>query len=273
MSPLAFRLVTLGTVVAFLLATHAAMPGAEERSYHQYLIVIAVGYGHLLGAAHGALRGSVRSPLAAVFIGTTVAVAFVLYLEGVAAWPGLAFALLALSVWHFAENDLALGRALASGAALGPLPRGARAHAAPLAVTGIVIAAALAAAPDAGLLGDVFSAATLFHLVGWLTFLVARGTSRARLLALHAPPLALCAWLFASPAEATETLREWTFSPALYLFWASLHVLHTALARRAVAARAPPPSASPRLRAPRYVAGPEGDSCRRPGSATSMPAG
>jgi len=235
MSQLTFRLVTLGTVVAFLLATHALLPEAQERSSHQYLLVIALGYGHLLGAAGGALDAAVRAPLAAAFGAASAASAFVLYLEGVAAWPGVPFVLLALSVWHFAENDRALARALASGGALGALPRGARAHAAPAAVTVAVIAAALAASPDAGLLGDVFSAATLFHLVGWLAFLLARGASRVRLLALHAPPLALCAWLEAAPA-APAVLREWAFSPALYLFWASLHVLHTGLARRAAAA-------------------------------------
>jgi hypothetical protein len=231
MSPLAFRLVTLGVVFVFLVATHAALPEAEQRSHAQYLLVIALGYGHLLGAAGGVLRAAVRAPLAAAFGAASVASAFVLYLEGVAAWPGVPFALLALSVWHFAENDRALARALASGRALGALPRGARAQAAPLAVTATVIAGALAAAPDAGRLGDVFSAATLFHLVGWLAFLLARGARVSRLLALHAPPLALCAWLAAAPA-APALLREWAFSPPLYLFWASLHVLHTALARR-----------------------------------------
>jgi hypothetical protein len=231
MSPLAFRLITLGVVAAFLALTHAALPDAQERSWHQYVCVIALGYGHLLGAALGSLRGG-ASPLALGFAGATLASAFALYLEGVAAWPGLAFALLALSVWHFTENDAALARALATGAALGPLPRGARAHALPVATAAALVGAALAASPDAGLLGDLFSAATLFHLVGWLVFLLARGASRARLLALHAPPLALCAWLFAAPAEAPAALREWAFSPAIYLFWASLHVAHTALARR-----------------------------------------
>jgi hypothetical protein len=67
-------------------------------------------------------------------------------------------------------------------------------------------------------------------------FLVARGASRARLLALHGPPLALCGWLSIAPVEALAPLREWAFSPAIYLFWASLHVVHTALARRSAVA-------------------------------------
>jgi hypothetical protein len=238
MSPLLFRLITLGFVAAFVALTHAAIPGAEERTQRQYLFVIALGYGHLIGAALGTRRPGARSRLALGFAGVTLATAFALYLEGVAAWPGLAFALLALSVWHFTENDVALARALATGTAPGPLPRRAREHAVPIAAAAALVGAALALSPDAGLLGDLFSAATLFHLVGWLVFLVARGASRARLLALHAPPLALCAWLSASPAEALAPLREWAFSPPIYLFWASLHVAHTALARRGAPARA-----------------------------------
>jgi hypothetical protein len=58
-----------------------------------------------------------------------------------------------------------------------------------------------------------------------------RGEGRARLVALHAPPLALCALLAAAPDEALAPLGEWAFSPALYLFWASLHVVHTAHGR------------------------------------------
>lgn len=238
MSPIAFRLITLGVVVAFLALTHAAIPGAEERAWCQYRFVIALGYGHLIGAALGSRRPGRASPLALGFAGATLASGFALYLEGVAAWPGLAFALLALSVWHFTENDVALARALAAGTAPGPLPRRAREQAGPIAAAAAVVGSALAVSPDAGLLGDLFSAATLFHLVGWLVFLVARGASRTGLLALHAPPLVLCAWLSSSPAGPLAALREWAFSPAIYLFWASLHVAHTAFARRGAPARA-----------------------------------
>jgi len=73
--------------------------------------------------------------------------------------------------------------------------------------------------------------ATLFHLVGWLVFLIARGASLAHLFVLHAPPAALCLALLAWPGEVAAPLREWVFSPAIYLFWATLHVAQTALAR------------------------------------------
>lgn len=231
MSPLAFRAVTLSLVAAFLVASHLAVREPAARAEAQYRFVIALGYGHLIGAALGAGRPRVRAPLDLAFAAVTLATAFGLYLEGMAAWPGLAFALLALSVWHFTENDAALAGALATGGPLRPLPRGARAHARPLAAAAVLVAAALAVSPDPGLLGDLFAAATLFHLLGWLVFLLARGASRTRLLALHLPPLALCAWLFSSPGGSLALLRELASSPAIYLFWASLHVAHTARAR------------------------------------------
>ena len=238
MSPLRFRLVTLSVVAAFLVASHLAFREAEARSVAQYLFVITLGYGHLLGAALGA-RGGVRaSPLTRVFLATTIATGFALYMEGVRAWPGLAFALLALSVWHFTENDVAMARALRTGAALGPLPRHGRAPLLPIAVAAAIVSAALVASPDPGLLGDLFSAATLFHLAGWLVFLIARGARPLRLLALHVPAVALCGFLLVSSSDAALWLREWVFSPAIYLYWASLHVADTLIRRKTFASGA-----------------------------------
>jgi hypothetical protein len=231
MSPLRFRLVTLGAVAAFLAASHLALQEAEARSYAQYLFVITLGYGHLLGAALGARRGARAAPLTRALVAATIPTGFALYVEGVAAWPGLAFALLALSVWHFTENDVAMARALRTGAALEPLRRDGRAQALPIAVAAAIVAAALVASPDAGLLGDLFSAATLFHLVGWLVFLIARGARPLRLFVLHAPPFVLCGLLLAWRSEAAQDLREWVFSPAIYLYWASLHVVQTLIRR------------------------------------------
>ena len=238
MSPLRFRAVTLGFVAAFLVASHLAVRQAEARSHAQYLFVITLGYGHLLGAALGARRRARASPLGGSFVVVTIVVGFALYREGVDAWPGLAFPLLALSVWHFTENDVAMARALRTGAALGPLPWSRRAHAAPLVVALGIVAAALAAAPEPGLLGDLFAAATLFHLVGWLLFLIARGTSAWRLFALHVPAFALSGGLLAASPDAVPWLREWLTSPAVYLYWASLHVVDTLLLR-GVARRRP----------------------------------
>jgi hypothetical protein len=223
MSALRFRLTTGSIVAALLIASHLGFPGAEARSSFQHGYVISLGYGHMIGASWPRGFG-----LGAAFVSVTIGVGFVLYVPALTAWPGLAFVLLALSVWHFTENDVALAQALAAGRPLGSLSRAARAHAIPTLAALAIVAAAIAAAPDPSRLADLFAATTLFHLVGWLVFLIARGTSRRRLLILHAPPLALCAGLFVMPADFAEPLRQWVFSPALYLFWASLHVAHTA---------------------------------------------
>jgi hypothetical protein len=132
-------------------------------------------------------------------------------------------------VWHIAENDAALARALRGGGPLPALPRSVRGHARPRAVSALVLAAAAAALPDAGRFGDVFSAVTLYHLLAWLGFALARGAGARRLAALHAAPALVCAALWLAPESGS--LRAAAFSPALYLFWSALHVLQTARAR------------------------------------------
>jgi hypothetical protein len=161
LSPLRFRIVTMSVVAAFLVASHLVFREAAARSYAQYLFVITLGYGHLLGAALGARRGPRASLLTRAFVTATIGSGFALYVEGVTAWPALGFALLALSVWHFTENDVALARALRTGAALEPLPCHGRAQLVPLSAAAAIVAAALAASPAPGPLGDLFSAATL----------------------------------------------------------------------------------------------------------------
>jgi hypothetical protein len=231
LSPLRFRLVTCGVVAALVAASHLALPEPTARSEAQLLFVLALGYGHLLGAVFGGSRG-VRFPgLVGAFGWASAATGLVLYREALVAWPGVAVLLLALSVWHFTENDVALAAALRTGRALGPLPWSLRAQALPVAAAAAVVAVAAAAWPDSGRLGDLFAVTTLFHLIGWLVFLAVRGTRPGRLLALHAPGFALAGALLAVPGAA-PWLREWLFAPALYLYWASLHVVQTLVRRR-----------------------------------------
>jgi hypothetical protein len=192
--------------------------------------VITFGYGHLLGAALPAFRrAAARGALACAWLAAAAATAFALYAATARAWPPLTLGLAALSVWHIAENDAALVRALRTGGPLPALPRTACAHARPLAATALVLAAAAWALPDPGRFGDVFSAVTLYHLVAWLGFALARGASRARLAALHAASAFACAALALAPEGGA--LRSVAFSPGIYLFWSALHVLQTARAR------------------------------------------
>jgi hypothetical protein len=225
------RLLAALGAAAFLAATHLAWPEPGPRAAAQYALVITLGWGHLLAAAlPSARRLRSRGALACASALLAAATAFALYTTAARAWPPLALGLAALSVWHIAENDAAIARALRSGGPLPPLPRHARGHALPLAASALVLAVAGAALPDAGRFGDVFSAVTLHHLLAWLGLRIARGASLLRLAALHAGPALACAALWLAP-PAAEPLRTFAFSPGVYLFWSALHALQTARAR------------------------------------------
>jgi membrane protease YdiL (CAAX protease family) len=219
-------------VAAFVIATHAAWPEASARAPRQYALVITLGYGHLIGAALPAWRRiAARGPLVASAWLLAAATAFALYGTAVAAWPALVLAPVALSIWHIAENDVAIARALRAGGALPKLARGAGGHAPAVAGAALVLGVAGWALPDPGAFGDVFSAVTLYHLLAWLALRIARGASLARLGLLHAGPALVCAALWLAPDAGAASLRALAFSPGVYLFWSALHVLQTARGR------------------------------------------
>jgi hypothetical protein len=129
-----YRAAAAGVVAACLGALRALFPDASQREEMQYLLVLPVGYGHLLGAlvssrrrlSHFALQD--ERALFAVFVGTSVLTAFAAY-----AWalgvlgPVFLLPLFAVFTWHTLENDLALGRSCAAGR-IGPLPRDPEHH-------------------------------------------------------------------------------------------------------------------------------------------------
>ena len=135
----------------------------------------------------------------------------------------------------------ACATALACGVALA-LRGGARQRLAGLAI------AACAWALPADLSGwvsfaEVFGAWTLYHVVSWLVLYVDRSRSAGgsvpgagpgllgRVLLVHAVPGAACAALLWMPIGWEHPLRVLVFSPAIYLFWASLHVAQTLAVR------------------------------------------
>lgn len=247
MAPHQQRLLTAALVAAFLAASHLTFPAGGARAHAQVLFVTTLGYGHLIGAAVRPRRlnggaGRLARSLALV----TIATGLVLYTAAVSTWPALVYFWLALSVWHIVENDAAMAGALRAGRSLAPLARSARAQAVSLGLAATIGLAAFAVSHDTGLFADLFSAVTLYHLIGWLVFLRARGTSAARLAALHAPAFALAGLLVVGPAGAEPLLRDWVFSPALYLYWSSLHVAHTIWLRGVAAA----PSQTPLVASP-----------------------
>jgi hypothetical protein len=221
------RLVAALAAAAFVALTHAAFPAGAERAPVQYALVITLGYGHLIGAALPAFRrAAAAGALRCAWRLCAAASALAAWAAAVAAWPPLVLGLVALSVWHIAENDAAMARA-----SLRVLPRGAGGRALPLACAALVLALAHRALPDPGRFGDVFSAVTLYHLVAWIVFARARGASPLRLAALHAGPAAVCGALWLAPEPGVAPLRAIAFSPGLYLFWSALHVVQTARAR------------------------------------------
>jgi hypothetical protein len=205
------RATSLGLVAVFLVATHAWLPEADVRSSVQYLFVVTLGYGHLLGAVSVPRSGrtSAASELPRILLASFRVVAT---LTGLAAYawvisrvPGLILPLLAVSAWHTVENDLAIGRGHANGWRVGPMPRTRGYHALALGVTGIVVAVATGteswreltgalgwtgpgakpstassshpgSAPLAGWfdLPDLFVLVTLHHLLSWLLLLAGR---------------------------------------------------------------------------------------------------
>ena len=148
-------------VALYLAAAAAALPDEARRGALHYLVVASLGYGHLLGALR--LRLPAPGPAAwlrAACVGLALANGLLLYEWAVALWPALVLWLLAVSVWHCAENDLALEAAYARGHRLGAFGGSTGAQLAGAGVT--LLAIALAGGTLApGKLGPALSASAL----------------------------------------------------------------------------------------------------------------
>jgi hypothetical protein len=261
------RAASAALVAAYLAGAARAVPDTEARTALHYAVVATIGWGHLLGAARLPARGAL--PLACWSLG--LANAFVLYGLALANVPALLLPLLAVSVWHAVENDVALPAAYAGGHRLGPHPRRGRALGVCGAVTAAVLVLAAGALPPSALgplgsaplaaslhgalrslagaervaFGDVFAAATLHHLVSTAGLLAARVRAEgrsdpraarrfaARVAGCHAAPVVLLAVLPLAGAEGAR-LRAALLAPPLYLFCSVLHVAQTTW-RRGVA--------------------------------------
>jgi len=240
-------------VISFMLVSGGfESSGNADRRYFD-LVVVPVGYAHLIGALwFSRRRARVRRsdlPLIASCMFTLLCV-YSWALQGSHRFWCLA-AILLVSVWHTLENDLMLGRAYANGLTITPLRRRAQHHA--LVLSGSVSFAILAlVTPDGALLSNaqrgfalpilfasidhVAIAGIVYHLASWSIFLVDRARSlpsrdarvlRRRLFVIHALPLALGAAVWIGFPSGHRYLA----SLPLYLFWSAAHALHTAWAR------------------------------------------
>jgi hypothetical protein len=117
-----------------------------------------------------------------------------------------------------------------------------RRHGDTLRATSIIVGSALL--PSDPLLlhglsfGDVFAASSLYHLASWLWLSIDRARVRQEpracttLVVLHALPAALCVGLLLhGDSQIFGPLAAAYFSPAVYLYWSTLHVLQTLAVR------------------------------------------
>jgi hypothetical protein len=260
------RALALAGVAALLGLLRWLAPASTERAAWLYLIVLPLGYGHVVGAAvsassrrSGPVPPCLSRVLTAAFAGSCLLTLFAAYawaLRSPALQPLVLAPILLQIAWHKAENDLELGRAYASGMRFGALRRTLRPHAITLALAAGAGGVALST-PEGALfarfyfgrslvplqpwltLDDLSAAFVLYHTLSWLLYLEDRARTlarscateavrlRRRVLAFHAAPLALAAALQVWLPGAQVYLA----APGLYVFWSALHTVHTAVAR------------------------------------------
>ncbi len=310
----AVRGASLGSVLLLLALARIAYPDTHARAEALCLLILPLGYGHLLGAllstrAPDSKRATPRlRPSRPLLSASILAAGFGLYAALLSAHPMLALVpLLAISSWHIVENDLSAGRSLSLAPRLGPMPRDVDSHLSAFGLTSLLLLAAvssessdparsfaaavdspwevetaavalraLAATAGAALalrarssarraggialsgaalllstpdlsLSEVVAASTLYHVVSWILIgahrirsIGDRGSARRRALALrlaavHLAPIAPVLVASIGSARWLELVRSVLADPGIYLFWAGVHVLHTARLRRLAA--------------------------------------
>jgi hypothetical protein len=195
------RAASAGLVGLYVAAAGIALPDEARRGALHYLVVATIGWGHLLGSLRLG-RVASRSALRAACLAVALANALLLYLLALERWPALVLGMLAISVWHAAENDAALEQAYANGHRLGPPSRSTGARLAGAGPTLLVVALAGGALPPAELgpllaASPLVAAAPALAAAGAATAglaLVAGGERRRLGLLLAGAGSALCAF-------------------------------------------------------------------------------
>ena len=163
------RAISASLVAAAVIGLRATLPDPSERGRAAYLLVLTLGYGHLLGAAWfgGGRRHSVGLLDTAIRMTGLLSI-FALYARVLPAAPELVYPLLAIATWHTCENDVALERSYrlclrADGPGRRPagLPRELDSHLVALGFTLLVLAVGQATLTPGELGGPRL--AELFH--------------------------------------------------------------------------------------------------------------
>lgn len=270
------RVVSTAFVAIVWSGAHWLCPDPEEREAALYLFITTFGYGHFIGAA------GFGSPLATawkarrtswpstVFSGVTLVTGFCVYSLLLARAPLAVLPFVLGLTWHTLENDRLLAAAYHAkrSARLAPVPTALRDHLwfAPLAAGMLALAACtqevsqtfgLPAASWQPRLFDIYGIPALYHLVSWLVLILDRtraepgrsASHRIRSLGIaHAVPVVLGAAALAADGALARLVRELLYGPQVYLYWSTLHVIQTAVARgrpHAPAHRVTPPTLTP----------------------------
>lgn len=225
------RAAALGIVLATLVGLRLLVPDPALRRESMLLVMIPLGYGHVLGAL---FLGKGWARRVRGFGGSAIGVVGLLWMP-VAAVP-LALVLAALAVWHVVENDCA---DTGSGR-LPPLPGSLRPHLGPLLASACLVGVA-AATPwlthPALRLGvphgfaawtaeEVLAAVLYYHVVAWV-LRAARPGRTLPLLAFHAVPLVLAV----ASALVWPAAHALATAPLPYLVSSVAHALHTSWER------------------------------------------
>lgn len=251
-----YRVATLAIVVGALLSLRAVFPEPTTRHSAQAALTLTLGYGHVLGAfVFGRRKLIARLPDRVpkwLSAGTLVAGLAALLSLLPAALPREAtgpyafcffLATQLLNDWHTLENDWLLARSYENGMELGPVSRRWTTHwkvtrstLGLLALTaGVAFAPAAQSLPVA--FADVFSAAVLYHIVGFLLHFADRAVAERcpslglQVLAAHLPPALLSLVLLLPGPTWLEGLRAVYLNASLFLFLNGVHVVQTVATR------------------------------------------
>jgi len=251
-----YRLATGATVGGGLLLLRALLPEPELRQPVQASLTLTLGYGHVLGAFwFGRRKLSALLPSAIpgwLGAGTALAGLVAFFSALPLAFPGDAegahallffLATQSLNYWHTAENDWLLARSYERNLRLGPVSRVWTEHLKIILPTGLLLA--VSASFALGLLprgfplsfADFFSAAVLYHIVGFLVHFTDRAIAEhrpsllLRIAGVHLPPAAIAIVLGTSSAPWTEPVRNLYTNAAFFLFLNGIHVAQTCMTR------------------------------------------
>jgi hypothetical protein len=135
------RAASLALASGAVAAARAIAPDPEQRATLLYALVVALGYGHLIGAAWFSGGASSRRGVGDGLWRVAVLMAvFAVYVTLLRSVPLLVLPLLVISTWHTVENDAVLEATCARRSGVAPLPWAPAHHGVALGGTALLVA-------------------------------------------------------------------------------------------------------------------------------------